>query len=257
MDIKFIPVPQVSNNDNFINFKVLIIGNSGVGKNEILRRALNKGFDENYPAEIGLEFLIMHFIVNDFKMKLQIWDTCGQELYSSLVQGFYRNSSLALLVYDISDKKSFEGLDIYLEIIREKTDPDMPIFIIGNNCDLERQVTFDEAKEFSVSRKVKYFIECSAKTGYNIEKIFYEAAKYLYSSYKESDKKYISSNKLKIGPDYNKENNLKKSLINKFFNNKLKIGKENNEDNTCKKLEKNIITSEFSSNYILNKYSIF
>jgi len=164
---------------------------------------------------------------------------------------------MALLVYDISNKKTFQGLDIYIRDIRSH-DPEIPIFIIGNNYEKEneRQVTFDEAKEFSVSRKTKYFIECSAKTGYNVEKIFYEAAKYLYSSEKELNKKYKNSNQLKIGMD-NEENYHKKSLLNEFFYNKLKIGKDNNKDNNHKKVEKNKILSEFSSNYIMNKYRNF
>ena len=141
----------------------------------------------------------------------------------------------------------------------------------------ERQVTFDEAEEFSASRGAKYFIECSAKTGYNIDNIFYEAAKYIYNS-KNLYKIDINSNKQKI----DQENNHKKSLLNKFFNNNLKFDKDNNEDNTYKKVKKNNdednaykkveknnvdnnykkvkknkINSEFSSNYILNKYSNF
>ena len=93
---------QISLNDTFINFKLIIIGDSGVGKSSLLKRAVQNKFDPNYQATIGFEFLLMHFKVNDLKIKLQIWDTCGQEMYRSLVQGFYRNTSLAIVVYDIS-----------------------------------------------------------------------------------------------------------------------------------------------------------
>ena len=174
---------QISLNDTFINFKLIIIGDSGVGKSSLLKRAVQNKFDSNYQATIGFEFLLMHFKVNDLKIKLQIWDTCGQEMYRSLVQGFYRNTSLAIIVYDISSKKSFEGLDPWLKDLRQHTEPNIPAFIVGNKCDLERVVETEEAKIFSVSNRTIYFTECSAKSGYNVKQIFFEAAKFLYKSY--------------------------------------------------------------------------
>ena len=200
MNIKLIPESQVSNTNDYTNFKVIIIGDSGVGKSSILKRAVKNTFDENYQATIGFEFLLMHFIVNDFKIKLQIWDTCGQEMYRSLVQGFYRNTSLAVLVYDISRKETYEGLDIWIKDIRSRLDPQVPIFIAGNKYDLEndRTISSKDAQEFSKNRRIKYFTECSAKTGYNIENIFFEVAKYLYNIREELGKDK-NSNKLKIG----------------------------------------------------------
>ena len=129
----------------------------------------------------------MYYCVNELKIKLQIWDTCGQEVYRSLVRGFYRNTSLAIIVYDISNKKTFENLDIWIKDLRSQTDQELPIFIVGNKSDKEneRQVNSKEGKDFSLSRRTKYFTECSAKTGYNVQNIFYEAAKYLYSVCKE------------------------------------------------------------------------
>ena len=210
MDIKLIPESQVSNSDEFINFKIIIIGDSGVGKSSILKRAVKNRFDESYQATIGFEFLLMHFSVNELKIKLQIWDTCGQEMYRSLVQGFYRNTSLALVVYDISKKPSFDSLDTWLKDLRAHTDQELPIFIAGNKFDLdnERQVAYKDAKDYSLSSRTKYFTECSAKTGYHVEDIFYEAAKYLYNACKELGRNKIpSNNKLKINKDNNNENN--------------------------------------------------
>ena len=213
MDIKFIPENQISSSDNFINFKIIIIGDSGVGKSSILKRAVKNTFDDNYQATIGFEFLLMHFSINDLKIKLQIWDTCGQETYRSLVQGFYRNTSLALIVYDICDKKTYEGLDIWLKDLRSQTDEELPIFIVGNKIDKEneRQVTYKEANEFSLSSRTKYFTECSAKTGYNVENIFQEVVKYLYTACKNLGKNRLpSNNKLKITMENNEANNKKK-----------------------------------------------
>ena len=168
MDIKLIPESQVSNSDDFINFKIIIIGDSGVGKSSILKRAVKNRFDESYQATIGFEFLLMHFSVNDLKIKLQIWDTCGQEMYRSLVQGFYRNTSLALIVYDVSKKTTFENLDTWLRDLRAHTDQELPIFIAGNKFDLEneRQVAYNDAKDYSLSSSLSSApktVTCSRK----------------------------------------------------------------------------------------------
>ena len=206
LQIELLQDNQISQSDNFINFKIIIVGDSGVGKSSILKRAVQNKFDGSYQATIGFEFLLMHFKVNDLKLKLQIWDTCGQEMYRSLVQGFYRNTSLALVVYDVSQKKSYDGLDIWLKDIRQHTEQDLPIFIAGNKNDLKREVSSEEAQVFAVSNRTKYFTECSAKVGNNVKEIFFEAAKYLYKTYKQfqSQNKLPSSGRLKIGNDNNK-----------------------------------------------------
>ena len=204
--IELIQDSQISQNDNFVNFKIIIVGESGVGKSSLLKRAVQNKFDGNYQATIGFEFLLMHFIVNDLKVKLQIWDTCGQEMYRSLIQGFYRNTSLAIVVYDISRKKTYDALDIWLKDIRQHTEQNLPIFIAGNKNDLEREVQEDEAKMFSTSSRTKYFTECSAKNGYKVKDIFFEAAKYLYKTYKQFQSQHklpSSSGRLKIDKNNN------------------------------------------------------
>ena len=205
MNVELIPGAQVSNSDDYINYKIIIIGDSGVGKSSILKRAVKNTFDQNYQNTIGFEFLLMHFRVNDLKIKLQIWDTCGQEMYRSLIQGFYKNTSLALIVYDISRKDSYENLDNWLKDLRSHTDEELPIFIVGNKYDLEsdRKISFKDAKDFSFSRRAKYFSECSAKTGYNVENIFFEAVKYLYNICKEGKNKVPNNNRLTIGKEDN------------------------------------------------------
>ena len=208
--IEFIPESKINQSDNYINFKLIIIGDTGVGKSSVLKRAVKNIFDENYQATIGFEFLLMHFKVNDLKLKLQIWDTCGQEMYRSLVQGFYHNSSLALLVYEINNKKSFENLEFWLKDLRQHTDHDLPVFLVGNKSDLEKEVPADEANSFSKNNNMVYFTECSAKTGYNIKEIFFEAAKQLYHIYnklKNENKLPSSASKLKIDKNDNKNNN--------------------------------------------------
>ena len=203
---------QVSQGDNFINFKIIIIGDSGVGKSSLLKRAVQNRFDGSYQATIGFEFLLMHFKVNDLKIKLQIWDTCGQEMYRSLVQGFYRNTSLAIIVYDISSKKSYEGLDIWLKDLRQHTEENIPVFIIGNKMDLERQVSAEDAKIFAVSNRTIFFTECSAKTGEKVKSIFFEVALHLYNTCKKFNEqnKAPVANRLKLDDNNNKAPSKKK-----------------------------------------------
>ena len=203
---------QISQSDDFINFKIIIIGDSGVGKSSLLKRAVQNTFDTNYQATIGFEFLLMHFKVNDLKIKLQIWDTCGEEMYRSLVQGFYRNTSLAIIVYDISRKKSFEALEIWLKDLRQHTEEGIPVFIVGNKMDLQKDISTEEAKMFSVSNRTKFFTECSAKTGENVKDIFFKAAQYLYDTYKvyQNQNKVPMSNRLKLDSNTTPENTKKK-----------------------------------------------
>ena len=211
-EVKLLNESQISQSDNFINFKLIIIGDAGVGKSSILKRAVKNIFEESYQATIGFEFLLMHFQVNDLKIKFQIWDTCGQEMYRSLVQGFYHNTSLALLVYDINKKPTFESLDIWLKDLKQHTEQDLPVFIVGNKNDLDRNITEEEAKEFKKVNNIVYFAECSAKRGYNVKEIFFEAAKYLYQIYKKFkvQDKVPMAKRLKLDNNENDESNKNK-----------------------------------------------
>ena len=204
--IEFLNDSQITQNDSFISFKIIIIGDSGVGKSWILKRAVQNTFEGGYRTTIGFEFLLMHFQANEIKIKLQIWDTCGEEKYKSLIQGFYKNTSLALIVYAINEKMSFDSLKNWIQNIKEHSSEDIPIFLVGNKSDLERTITIEEAEEFANSNRIEYFEECSAKTGKNVKEIFFEITKFLYKTYKEADRKNMlpsSADKLKI----NKNNN--------------------------------------------------
>ena len=212
LKIELLHDSQVSQSDNFINFKIIIIGDSGVGKSSLLKRAVKNSFDNSYQATIGFEFLLMHFKVNDLKFKFQIWDTCGQEMYRSLVQGFYHNSSLAIIVYNINDKKSFDNTIVWLKDLRQHTDYELPVFLVGNKSDLEKEVDTNEANTFTKNNNMVYFTECSAKSGSNIKEIFFEAAKYLYQIYKKFkvQDKVPMAKRLKLDKNENDESNKNK-----------------------------------------------
>ena len=161
-----------------ISFKIIIIGDSFVGKSSLTIKAAKNIFDNYYTATVGFEFFTMLFKISSKVIRLQIWDTCGQEEYRSLIQNFYRNASLAIIVYSIDKRTSFENLEIWLNEIKEKGNPDVKIFLVGNKNDLieNREVSTEEGEKFYETHKLNFFIETSAKTGLNAEELFKRVA---------------------------------------------------------------------------------
>ena len=135
ISIKRLNINDLNPNEELINYKIILVGNSGVGKTCILMRAVNNKFTDSYQATIGFEFLLMYFQVNNVKIKLQIWDTCGQEIYRSLIQGFYRNTAVTLLVYSKTARPSFEDLGNWIKDVKSNTENNTPIFLLANKCD--------------------------------------------------------------------------------------------------------------------------
>ena len=168
-----------------LTFKLIFIGDSGVGKSCLTSKAVKNNFEDYYQATVGFEFLTFNMLVNKMVIKLQIWDTCGQEIYKSLISNFYRNSSLAVLVYSIDSKDSFEHVGKWLDELKNQANPDIRIFLVGNKADLEekRQVQKEEGLKYKNDQKLDWFMETSAKTGYNARNVLVEAAKILYKDY--------------------------------------------------------------------------
>ena len=165
-----------------LSFKMIVIGDAGVGKSCLTTKASKGIFEETYSATIGFEFLVFNVKINDKVVKLQIWDTCGQELYRSLISSFYRNASLAMMVYAIDNKESFNHIESWLKEVKLQSNPDIKIFLIGNKSDLDekRKVSLEAAKTFKEENAIHYFSETSAKNGINAKEVFVEAAKLLY-----------------------------------------------------------------------------
>ena len=168
-----------------LSFKVIVIGDSGVGKSCLTNKATKNIFEESYNATVGFEFFSFNIQMNGKILKLQIWDTCGQELYRSLLTNFYRNSSLAIMVYSINSKDSFDNIDVWLKDLRMHSNPDAKVFLIGNKLDLEseRKVEKSLGEQYAKDNNMNLFMEASAKTGFNAQSIFIEAAKILYEDY--------------------------------------------------------------------------
>jgi len=168
-----------------ISFKIIVIGDSGVGKSCLTTQAVRNNFQEFYQATVGFEFLTFNLRINNNVVKLQIWDTCGQEVYKSLISNFYRNSSLALILYAINNRDSFLHAETWLNDLKNQSNPNVRVFLVGNKSDLEneRVVTKEEAEKFKTEKKLDKFIETSAKTGENARNALLEAAKLLYKDY--------------------------------------------------------------------------
>ena len=169
-EAKIINVPENVEPKNVITFKIIIIGNSGVGKTSITNNAVKNIFFDNY--------------------------TCGQEIYRSLITNFYRNSSLAVIVYSIEKRSSFKDVEIWIKELRIKSSPDIKIILIGNKLDLakDREVAYEEGAKYLDEYGIIKFCETSAKTGENVRKIFEEIGIILYKDYiKYKDENSIKS----------------------------------------------------------------
>ena len=185
-----------------LSFKIIVIGDSGVGKSCFTNKATKNVFTPNYNATIGFEFFNFNIKLQGKIIKLQIWDTCGQELYRSLITNSYRNSSLAIVVYAVNSSESFEDLDMWFKELRIHSNPDIKIVLVGNKTDLvdERVVTTKQGEEFAKLNKVNKFIESSAKEGINTQSTFIDIARLLFEEhmrYRELDK-YSQSDKRSV-----------------------------------------------------------
>lgn len=156
-------------------FKLLIIGDSGVGKSSILLRFTEDDFEEDQPCTIGVDFKVKMLEFANKKLNLTIWDTAGQEKFRSLTSSYYRGTQGIILVYDVTNRKSFEHLELWLsEIDMYTTNEDVVKLLVGNKVDRpDREVSKEEGAEFARS-KAMVFIECSAKTRLGIQQTFEE-----------------------------------------------------------------------------------
>jgi len=153
-------------------FKFITLGSSSVGKSSLLLRFTEKKYKAEHDPTIGVEFGSRDIKINGKALKLQIWDTSGMESFISITRSYYRESVGALLVYDITNRESFENLKVWLQAAREANEK-LLILLIGNKSDLkaERKVSIEEGKEFAKTNGM-IFLEASSKTGVNVDAIF-------------------------------------------------------------------------------------
>ena len=154
-------------------FKLLLIGNSAVGKSSLLLRFSDNIFNDSFLPTIGVDFKIRTFDLNNKIVKLQIWDTAGQERFKTITSSYYKGAHGIIMVYDITDKQSFKNIDNWLGEVEKHASENVNKLLVGNKCDLEsnRQVTYEEGKAYADQLGIK-FIETSAKESKNVDSAF-------------------------------------------------------------------------------------
>jgi Ras-related protein Rab-6A len=219
--------------EDLIKLKLIVVGNQGTGKSCILNRFVNETFEENYQATIGLDFQSKNITIHDQDVRLILYDTAGQEKFRSLIPMYIREAQIILLIYDITDRDSFDSMPKWLKEIFDVKNSEAVFVLIGNKIDLEndRKVPTEEGKKFAEQNNF-IFQEVSAKNGENFEKLFeiqiFEA---VYNKFKsEFDKRekmgYDDDN---VNYDNTNEN------ANKPTDNKVKLEANNNNSQNVKK----------------------
>lgn len=159
-------------------FKLLLIGDSGVGKTCVLFRFSDDAFNSTFISTIGIDFKIRTIELDGKKIKLQIWDTAGQERFRTITTAYYRGAMGILLVYDITNEKSFDNIKNWIRNIEAHASEDVEKMIIGNKCDNDekRAISLNQGQNLASEYKVD-FMETSAKANINVEEAFTQIAK--------------------------------------------------------------------------------
>lgn len=158
-------------------FKLVFLGEQSVGKTSLITRFMYDSFDHTYQATIGIDFLSKTMYLEDRTVRLQLWDTAGQERFRSLIPSYIRDSTVAVVVYDITNVNSFNQTNKWIDDVRAERGNDVIIMLVGNKTDLadKRQVSIDEGEKKAKDLNVM-FIETSAKAGYNVKQLFRRVA---------------------------------------------------------------------------------
>ncbi|CAF1177640.1 unnamed protein product [Rotaria sordida] len=172
-------------------FKILIIGDSGVGKTTILQRFAQDYFSTEYVATIGVDFQIRTLDIDSKRCKLQVWDTAGQDRFKCVVSSFYRNANGVIICFDLTDLESFRNVNNWFEEVKRYCPEQTPIFLIGTKSDLKtrRMVTDDMIKNYTEKNRLSY-LETSSKTNENVEKCFVDFTQNLVAHTNEMEMVY-------------------------------------------------------------------
>lgn len=167
--------------------KIVFLGDQGVGKTSLITRFMYNTFDTHYAATIGIDFLSKTMYLDDKTIRLQLWDTAGQERFRSLIPSYIRDSKVAMIVYDVSNKESFDDIPRWSDYVRTERGDDVIIVLVGNKSDLpDRVVSTEEGEALSKSLGFNLFMETSSKNGYGVKNLFKKVAKLLPTANSEN-----------------------------------------------------------------------
>ena len=179
--------------DDSLIFKIITLGDSGVGKTSIINRYANNTFDNNTSSTLGINFVIKDLYFNQQKVRLKLIDTCGQEKYRALAKAYFKNTDACFFIFALNDKDSFYNIKEWMDLFDENNNiKDIPILLLGNKNDLKSEIEDDIINEFVKSKIIKY-IKTSAKDKININEAMEELSRMLYQKSNFSDKQNINN----------------------------------------------------------------
>lgn len=168
--------------------KLLVIGNSGVGKTNMLLKFCDNNFMTSHLTTIGIDFKIKTILIGKDKVRLQIWDTAGQEKFKTITQTYYRGAMGIVLTYAINERETFEDIQNWIKQIKMHASDNVVKVLVGNKIDInDRRVSYDEGAQLAADLGVRFF-ETSAKTGEKIEELFYYMAEEIKKKLDEEEK---------------------------------------------------------------------
>ncbi|KAL4429927.1 hypothetical protein ABPG74_000293 [Tetrahymena malaccensis] len=169
-------------------FKLVIIGNSGVGKSSLLLRFSDDQFNESYLTTIGVDFRFRTLPIDQKQVKLQIWDTAGQERFRTITSAYYKGADGIVMVYDVTSENSFQDIDkFWISEVESYAEKNVELLLIGNKSDLDKQVSTQTAQEYAKSKNMEFF-ECSAKTADSVQQAFLTLARKLMNKKEQLNK---------------------------------------------------------------------
>ena len=240
---------SLDNSVSMTRHKIILVGDPGVGKTTIINRINDNPFNEAYEASIGVDFMSKNIKFRGQNIKLQMWDTAGQEKYRGLIPSYVRNSSLVFLVYDVGSKSSFDNIPKWIQFIQsiEKT----TLILCGNKIDLEnREVSKEMGEEFARKENITFF-EVSAKTNENIKNMFYNVIADLpLFSENESNKENLVKELIQENETEN-QNNQQSGLDPNIKNDNNNTNNNNNNNNINQQNQNNGVLNNNPANNIV------
>ena len=168
-----------------VKYKIMVLGESKVDKTQLIKRYTKDQFGGVYLTTVGMDFQDKIIEIEDKKVRLQIWDTAGQERFRNVTKSYFQSSQGLVLVYDITDRESFEKLNFWVDNIKNNAPENVKLILVGNKCDLanERKVSYEEGENYAKNLNIKFF-EASARDGTNVNELFFYLANEIYQDNK-------------------------------------------------------------------------
>ena len=197
--------------EDILTFRIITLGDSGVGKTSIINRYVKDIFNDNNASTIGINVSIKEIYFNQQKINLKLIDTCGQEKYHALTKSYLKNADACFFIFALNDKESFDNIKKWMELFNENNSiKDIPKMLLGNKNDLQKQIKDNLIQEYAETNEINYF-ETSAKDKKNINESMEELGQMLYKQYEKNNSSGKQHNN-KIIISYKQPNNKKSCM---------------------------------------------